>query len=319
MKTTVVITGDLHGDCVFNALQKPKIRIRTDEHFDCIFQIDAERECFRIQQGSDVLNVLEVGNVFVRRPLPEEVAKGVPEHSKNFILSEKAEVLSAVMAFSNFSNGRVVFNAGKPYNLARNKIYQLHTAKTIGLDIPPSCVTNQASVANAFYKSQDKSVIYKCLSRPVIHYSDGRRSMIHTSKVTSDDFSNVTTCPCLFQKNIDKAYELRVAVVGNDVTVVRIDSQSFEETKQDWRKGMDNKLLYSVGVLPDPVKQKLIALNHHLQISWSMIDVIVDSSGKHIFLEANPDGAWLWLEDFVDGLGITEKIARQISCFNLPS
>ena len=270
-------------------------------------------ELFRIIQNTQSFKIINVGNILVRRPILWQLNENQPEHIREFVVNETQEVLNAVIAHSHFSSTHEVFNAGKPYNLARNKIFQLHLAKEIGLNVPSTCVTNNKKLAKDFYISNKKNIIYKCLSRPVIHYEDGKKSMIHTSKVLDDNFENVASCPCLFQENLTKAYELRVAVISDEVIAVRIDSQEYEETKQDWRKGMDNPLLYSKCELPDSLKMQLISLNEQLRINWSMMDLVVTPSGDYVFLEANPDGAWLWLEEYVAELNLTKKIAGRFS------
>ena len=307
----LVITGDLHGNSVFDALDEPKYLLKTNEKFQCEFEISNSIELFKITQNALSFEIAKVGNILIRRPILWQLNENQPEHIKSFIVNETQEVLNAVLAHTHFSDTHEVFNAGKAYNLARNKIFQLHLAKKIGLSVPATCVTNSEKIAKDFYISKGKNIIYKCLSRPVIHYEDGKNSMIHTSKVLDDNFEKVTICPCLFQENLTKKYELRVAVIGDDVTAVKIDSQDYEETKQDWRKGMDNPLLYSKYELSESLKIKLISMNKHLGINWSMMDLVVSPEGDYVFLEANPDGAWLWLEDYVMGLNLTKKIATR--------
>jgi len=42
--------------------------------------------------------------------------------------------------------------------------------------------------------------------------------------------------PCFFQEYIDKAFELRVHVIGDRVLTCKIESQKSELAKTDWRR-----------------------------------------------------------------------------------
>jgi glutathione synthase/RimK-type ligase-like ATP-grasp enzyme len=44
-----------------------------------------------------------------------------------------------------------------------------------------------------------------------------------------------------------------------------------------------------------------------LQLSFGAIDLIQTPSGEYVFLEVNPSGQWLWIDDML-GLGISDSI-----------
>jgi glutathione synthase/RimK-type ligase-like ATP-grasp enzyme len=117
----------------------------------------------------------------------------------------------------------------------------------------------------------------------------------------------------LFQKNVNKQYELRIAVVGSDVEAIKIDSQSVDEGHQDWRRVMDRNDIYSRCEIPDELRDRLVRFHEALNLPWSMVDMIVDSEQRYIFLESNPDGAWLWLEKAISDSPITRLIAKRLS------
>ena len=81
-------------------------------------------ELFRIIQNTQSFKIINVGNILVRRPILWQLNENQPEHIREFVVNETQEVLNAVIAHSHFSSTHEVFNAGKPYNLARNKIFQ---------------------------------------------------------------------------------------------------------------------------------------------------------------------------------------------------
>lgn len=46
-----------------------------------------------------------------------------------------------------------------------------------------------------------------------------------------------------------------------------------------------------------------------LGLVFGALDFIIKPNGEYIFLEVNPNGQWLWLDDILD-LGITESIGN---------
>ena len=50
----------------------------------------------------------------------------------------------------------------------------------------------------------------------------------------------------------------------------------------------------------------------HLGLNFGCFDFIVTPSGDYVFLECNPNGQWLWVED-ATGLKISEAIADFLS------
>lgn len=309
----LVITGDLHGREVYKKLCSQKFLLDTKEKFGVNFAISNDQQfLFEIKQKDMLMSVLNVRSIYCKRIIIDICSDGTPAYILDFIQRETQEIVVAVIGVCLLVSNGVVINQGKQFSIARNKILQLIVASDIGLLIPNTCVTNDVSVAQNFYMINQKNIIYKCLSQPVIDYGDNIRSMIHTSKVNSDDFSKVHHCPSLFQENIKKQYELRIAVIKDKVISVRINSQKFKESKQDWRKEIYNKDIYQSYKLPEEIERKLITLNSRLNLSWSMIDMIFTGS-KYVFLEANPDGAWLWLEQFFPELDITNSISSVLN------
>jgi glutathione synthase/RimK-type ligase-like ATP-grasp enzyme len=45
-----------------------------------------------------------------------------------------------------------------------------------------------------------------------------------------------------------------------------------------------------------------------LRLTFGAIDLIQTNTGEYVFLEINPSGQWLWLDDML-GLGISDTMA----------
>lgn len=60
--------------------------------------------------------------------------------------------------------------------------------------------------------------------------------------------------------------------------------------------------------LPQSVLDKLRQLMDRLHLAFGCIDLIKTPAGEYVFLEVNPSGQWLWLDDQL-GLGISAAVA----------
>src|SRR5262249_19159253 len=113
--------------------------------------------------------------------------------------------------------------------------------------------------------------------------------------------------PGIFQELVPKSYELRVTVVGERLFSVRIDSQAHVETRMDWRRA-PLAPAYAPAELPPAVAAKIKAFMAALGLIYAAIDLIVTPQHRHVFLEANPGGQYMWVEAKT-GLGITAALA----------
>jgi len=113
--------------------------------------------------------------------------------------------------------------------------------------------------------------------------------------------------PGIFQERIDKAYELRITVIGASIFAVKIDSQALAEAQLDWRHAQHD-VAYEAVSLPSEVAMKIKAFMEFLGLTYGAFDFIVTPEGRYVFLEVNPGGAYMWIEA-ATGLPITSAIA----------
>lgn len=187
---------------------------------------------------------------------------------------------------------------------AENKLLQLNIAKKIGLIIPPTLVTNSKMELVAFFERYNENIVIKPIGAGKV---PNQNQLIYTSKVEKEHIENIdsyTLTPCIYQKNIEKEYEVRVTIVGDTVFPSKVNSQVSPLTEQDWRQG---KLKFEPTSLPEEINRKLLRLMSELGLNFGAIDLIKNQDNEYIFLEINPNGQWAWIE-FDTGQKISEKI-----------
>jgi glutathione synthase/RimK-type ligase-like ATP-grasp enzyme len=124
------------------------------------------------------------------------------------------------------------------------------------------------------------------------------------------DFDDVSHSPCIFQRYIDKRFELRITVVADQLFAAKIDSQANEEAKHDWRRAIHSGE-YSPYELPNEIAEKCLRLVKEFGLQFGAIDMIVTPADEYVFLEVNPNGQYGWIETRT-GLRISEAIARAL-------
>ena len=77
--------------------------------------------------------------------------------------------------------------------------------------------------------------------------------------------------------------------IRDRVYCAQIESQEYEDSKIDWRRGK-SFLKHIKHELPNAIKEKCIEMTKKLGLKYSAIDLILDNTGKYIFLECNPNG-----------------------------
>jgi hypothetical protein len=195
---------------------------------------------------------------------------------------------------------------------AENKLYQLKIAGTLGFTLPETLVTNERQALADFYRVHGGEVIVKPLhnSRPV--QPDGLQQVIFTNRldpVHLQQLDRYDLTPGIYQRNIAKAYEVRVTVVGTTVFAAAVDSQAVAATQQDWRR---TKLPFKAYDLPAAEAHRCVALVQALHLRFGAIDLIKGTDGQYYFLEINPNGQWAWLETDC-GLPISQAIITELT------
>jgi hypothetical protein len=197
---------------------------------------------------------------------------------------------------------------------AADKPRQLQLARALGFDIPRTLLTNDPAAVRDFAHSCPGGLVTKPLSALLV--DDGPdEQVMYTSALAPadlDDLDGLRLCPLMFQEHVPKQLEIRATVVGRRVFAAAVDSAASARGQIDWRRDgarLDDH--WQPHSLPAAVADRLVALVAELGLTYSAADLILTPDGRHVFLESNPAGEWLWLEQPLQ-LGIAEAIADEL-------
>ena len=192
---------------------------------------------------------------------------------------------------------------------ASDKIRQLRTAARAGLRVPETCISNDASGVARLARRNPEGLVAKMLHAFEIPGPDGPR-VVHTTRVAPadlDELDGLAAAPMVFQQAIDARREIRAVVIGERVLAAALPRDRTEPV--DWRRSAFSLgERWSAVALPESVERDLVRLTGWMGLAHGSIDLLEDAEGRIWFLELNPAGEWLWLED-VAGLDISGAIA----------
>lgn len=266
-----------------------------------------------------------IKSVWWRRPTNFSIDHQLSVTEKAFSEIE----LNAVM--KSIFNSLDCYWISHPDNLrmANNKYEQLIRAKSIGFRIPGTIISNIKSNLVKFYEKHNKSVIFKVLSDPSLgstyfvneYIKNPSFQMPETVSVARttllDDeilsrYTDTQVLPVLFQEYVHKKYEIRATVIGDKIFSAKIDSQKHEEAAAhvDWR-------FYDVEMepieMPERINEMCIKLVKSYGLNYGALDLIYSETDEYVFLENNPNGQFIFIEQQVPELKMIDQL---IKCLN---
>jgi glutathione synthase/RimK-type ligase-like ATP-grasp enzyme len=305
---------DMHADEVIRCLHRmsvPVFRLNTEDLLTKYFFVltlsheDNFQGSITDELGR-VLNFDSLRVAWYRKPnldfFGDPVAMNDTQH---FIAAEARSFLDVLYSLPQIT----WINNPSAASKSKSKIQQLLLASRLGVRIPQSLITNMPAPASIFFEKCGEVVLAKGLYSPRATIN-GMLQGIPSRRIEHTQFrsnlSSVAYAPTHLQEYVPKEFELRITVVGGKVFAARIDSQLHEETRIDWRQRAD-LCPHSPHTLPDDIRDFCITFIAEQGLLYGAMDFIVTPRGEYVFLENNPYGQYLWVEQMT-GLPITQAL-----------
>ena len=313
--------ADLHADLVSAKLEiagRAPFRLNLDE-FPRQFALTVELargrwdgELSHLVTG-DTLAVCDIGAVWLRKKASFSfLSADLASQERAYAEGEMEHVLFSLL----YSLDCYWMSHPAALRGASWKGEQLLRAARLGFCVPPSIVTNRRDSVDVFRAKLGGDIVFKALSSPSLAAEevapeDRIAGSLPTTRITDEHeaaLDAVAELPCFFQHHIPKRYELRVTVIGAQVFAARIDSQADPRTATDYRD-FSAEIRYAAERLPPEVEQRCLELVHSYGLNYGAIDLIVTPTGEYVFLENNPVGQFLFVEQLVPELDMTGALA----------
>jgi glutathione synthase/RimK-type ligase-like ATP-grasp enzyme len=186
----------------------------------------------------------------------------------------------------------LILNRSEPSATNGSKPYQLTLIRQVGLRIPETFISNDASAVRKFL-SENQDFIYKSIS--------GVRSIVRrVSDAHLGFIDDVNWCPTLFQRVVPGT-NYRAHVLDGQVFAARIESSEL-----DYRYGCTTM---TADELPVGVAQKCLEITSKLGLHFSGVDLMRTPNDEWYCFEVNPSPAYSYFER-ESGLPISSALAK---------
>jgi glutathione synthase/RimK-type ligase-like ATP-grasp enzyme len=187
--------------------------------------------------------------------------------------------------------------------MAEDKVHQLRTARSVGLPVPRTLITNDRAEAREF--GRERSAVVKTLAGA--YFETSRMGFVYTNPLSvaleSDDGSWHAQ-PLVVQEQVSGA-PVRVVVVGEDCFGARCRTRSL-----DWRTA-GTEAVWEPWDVPPQLAERCQRYLSAMALRYAAFD-FVQGGGSTWFLEANQAGEWVFLDRPLN-LGIADAIVRLLA------
>lgn len=261
-----------------------------------IFYQNIKEERYLLSTGGKTVELGDANAIWYRRvryadALPTEMN----EQLRDVAIDESRALLTGILAAAP------CFIVDPPDRVRRSshKILQQKIAKSVGLKLPRTLITNDPNAALDFVRTCPLGAVAKMLTSFAIHKENNEAEVVFTTVITEEHLAQIDSlrhCPMFFQERVPNRLEVRVTAIGTRLFSASVDSRSVLNNEVDWRREgsrlVGNWRKYS---LPADIEASLHRFLQETQMQYSAIDLIVTPDDQHIFLEANPVGEFYWL------------------------
>jgi hypothetical protein len=243
----------------------------------------AAESVLRIEPGAVSVNGLDIGvswTVWWRRSGQVADIAGMPSAEKHL----RREETQALTLGGLLSVGPRWVDEPHVVERAEHTLLQLGVAAAAGARTPATVATNDPRVALQLLAGGP------CVAKST---SAGVGLAPYVDVVTDDLLELLPVAATLLQRRVDSDADLRVVVVGSEAFVWRRLRRSTDPV--DWRAADPDGAAFRPARC-DQVERLAPAINDRLGLTFSVQDWVEDSVGPW-FLEVNPSGQWLFLDD----------------------
>ena len=166
-------------------------------------------------------------------------------------------------------------------------------------------MTNDVEAARAFWREHDGEVIFKQFLALPETFRETRR-LRPADEAFADSIAHA---PVIFQRNIPAMADIGATAIGGTFYAAATDVRK-AKYPQDVRMNLVAK--YEAHELPPERAEKLRQLMNQLGLVYGAIDLRLTPEGRYVFLEINPAGQFLYIEQ-ATGQPIAAAVAQTLS------
>jgi len=251
--------------------------------------------------------------VWVRQPGEPAPNPKAAEADRKFAASEYRRFYDSiaymletlpVWCINRFSASRIV----------KNKAVQLHLARTCGLKVPKTLMSNSPRAVKEFIDHNPGQTICKAFTPHLWQSEEGGVAVNGTFELNREllpDDEVFTLAPGIYQHMVVKRFDVRTVLMGDKVYSYAVRTAN---KVLDWRRdaGIGNIAVELIAT-PRDIERGILAFAKKTGICFGSLDFAADADGQWWFLEINEQGQFLWLDGFNREARLQEKFCAFIT------
>lgn len=236
--------------------------------------------------------------------------QGIHEQDVGFIRAEGLLFdLGALAVMGNGCGVRRWINSPLQALAADQKPLQLAAAQASGLVVPRTLISQRPADIRCFRDREGDGVVVKPFNVGAWSENAGY-SVSYATRIAAEEIiteADLRACPTTYQEVVRHHGDLRVVCMGGTYICVRMTHGMPGEI--DYRAVRHKtEIAYSLVALSRTLMQKLERLRRKLAVDFFCADFVTPvDDGEPVFIELNPGGQFLYLDDKVPGLDVARK------------
>lgn len=271
MKTVLIITSsqDSIVDYIIAIYSQKCYFFRLDLDRMCDYNFQLNQYGWSLDNYKEFVTDQTVDAIYYRKPIFPNFRK-YDGYCQDLM---KKDIDILIKGIANVFEGKCL---SRPHIIecAENKVYQMYIAKKIGFNMPDSLITNSIRSMDGFCK--EKNYVVKTLSV-------GERE--------TKPLETLEASPAYFQQFIKEDYKVIANFICQKPYVARMEIVNKRNKKKE-----ENCIQYSHMNLPHLIEEKCLAYMKELNLQFATFNFIVENK-EYYFIEVNPNGHWLKLEN----------------------
>jgi hypothetical protein len=249
------------------------------------------------EAGAVEIGIEEIESIYWRRPIRSGEAL-MESHPCVEELSSAEGMAAFRQAMACFERSKFPLGHPDAIREADNKLKQLRLARKAGFEVPETRVV----------KPLKHGVVFEGANRSEVATSLWCREF--PSAVLLEHLKGAKSVQMLVQQAVKKVEDWRITVLPGRTICCRIDTSRLPNGEPDWRK-RTMELTHQIIEVSAAFEGKLRRYLELIDMPAGYFDFAVTAEGVPIFLEMNPNGQWLWMEQLT-GYPISEAIAKAL-------
>lgn len=214
-------------------------------------------------------------------------------------------------------HGDVVLNDRLSVLRAENKQLQLVVAARCGLPVPDTLISQDPRLVRVFVGSHESSIVKPLMGQLWSNSATGKLHMTTTSVLPKSALrdpnfdASVSFCPAIYQTKVEKVSDLRVVVFGRHIVCVEVASKVSDPV--DCRVAInEGRASGTERRLDEATTKAIFEMCSRLGISYASMDLARKQNGELVFLDLNPAGQFLFVEDLCTSTMLLDRFARYL-------